>query len=207
MTGSLRAPWALVLAAGQARRFGRQKLAEPLGGKPLIHWTMSAIAKAHAAQFLDGVLVVVRADDDELKRALDPGLNLVSLPSGTTPILSDSLRAGIAALEALTVHPPAGALICLADQPALRADVITSLVMAWRASDALVLRPRYALDAGQPGHPVLVDRACWPMLENAEGDEGLGPLLRQRPELVHYVDVEGENPDVDRVEDLKRFGG
>jgi CTP:molybdopterin cytidylyltransferase MocA len=42
----------------------------------------------------------------------------------------------------------------------------------------------------------------WPEARNLSGDEGYGPILTGRPDLVEVVDVPGANPDVDRLEDL-----
>jgi len=88
----------------------------------------------------------------------------------------------------------------LGDQPSIRADVVRAVVDAARATDRPIVRPRYSGD-GAP-NPVLVRREAWPLAAGIDGDRGLGPLLAQRPDLVHELPVEGAIPDVDTPADL-----
>ena len=60
--------------------------------------------------------------------------------------------------------------------------------------------PRYS---GSPGNPVLLERAAWPLAEGLTGDAGMVQLIRSRPELVRYVDLDGANPDIDTRSDLE----
>ncbi|MEO8031808.1 MAG: nucleotidyltransferase family protein [Gemmatimonadota bacterium] len=202
MKSSSASPWALILAAGESRRFGSQKLLAPLHGRPLIGWTMAALETARARGLVGGVLVVVRAKDHELRQSLQPGVDRVVRPAGSAPALSDSLRAGIAALASRDTPVVPAVLICLADQPGLRPDVIAALVNDWRSGKGLVLRPRYADQPDEPGHPLLLDRSAWPMVETLQGDVGLGAALKGGDQPVHYVEVAGGNPDIDRPGDL-----
>jgi CTP:molybdopterin cytidylyltransferase MocA len=68
-----------------------------------------------------------------------------------------------------------------------------------------VVRPRYAERPDEPGHPLILDRTVWPLADAAAGDAGLGPILRQQPELMQYVDLPGANPDIDQPADLAAF--
>jgi len=68
------------------------------------------------------------------------------------------------------------------------------------AAAAIAFVPAYA-GGGSP-NPVLLLRAGWGLVGEASGDQGLGPLLRARPELTREVPVEGSNPDVDTPGDL-----
>ena len=53
-----------------------------------------------------------------------------------------------------------------------------------------------------PGHPVLIDRSLWPLVQQLEGDEGLGAVLRSGQVAVDLVPVDGRNPDIDTRADL-----
>jgi CTP:molybdopterin cytidylyltransferase MocA len=116
--------------------------------------------------------------------------------------LATSLRRGLAALAEFTAPPADGAVIVLADQPGLRAEVIARLVDAWRRTGRST-RPRYLAAPAEPGHPVLLDRAVWHLAERLVGDTGLGDLLRG--EAVASIDVAGANPDVDTPADLQQL--
>lgn len=199
------APYAIVLAAGAGSRFGGDKLLAPFRGKPLVAHTALAVAEAIAAGTLAGGVAVVPAGDTRLGWHFDTaGLSLVENPQAASGMAS-SLRRGIGALESSALDPPAGAaVIVLADQPLQRPETIARLVEAWRRHGGSV-RPRYRRHPDQPGHPVLLDRGLWAMLESLSGDEGFGAIFRQQPEAVTMIDLPGANPDMDRPGDLQQF--
>lgn len=199
-------PWAIVLAAGAGQRFGGQKLTADLGGSPLLNRVLAALTESRKRQDIAGVVVVVRAEDQQLAALAAESAEVVRLPATGPVELASSLRAGIAALEQPGRTPvPAGALICLADQPELRAEVIAAVVGHWRRNRAPAVRPRYLGAPDVPGHPLLLDRSLWSLAAEASGDAGLGPVLARRPGLVQTVDVPGRNPDIDTPADLAEF--
>jgi CTP:molybdopterin cytidylyltransferase MocA len=197
--------YAVVLAAGTGSRFGGDKLLAPLHGRPLVAHATAAVAEAIAAGILAGGIAVVPPGVTALTWHLAMvGLRLVTNEEAAAGIAS-SLRAGLIALETPSLMPPAGAaVVVLADQPLLRADVIARLVATWRASGRNV-RPRYALAPKVPGHPVLLDRALWPRARRLADDEGFGRLLAAEPGLLDVVDVPGANPDIDTPADLTQL--
>jgi CTP:molybdopterin cytidylyltransferase MocA len=196
------APYAVVLAAGAGSRFGGAKLLAPYRGKPLVTHAALAVAEAIAAGALAGGVAVLPPGDTRLPWLLDSaGLSLIENRDAASGIAS-SLRAGLRALTAPDLTPPAGAaVVVLADQPLQRAETIARLVEAWRRHGGSI-RPRYRLQPDEPGHPVLLDRGAWALAESLSGDEGFGSIFRQRPDAVTIVDLPGANPDVDRPEDL-----
>ena len=199
-------PWAIVLAAGASRRFGGHKLTANLDGVPLIDHVFTALAESRRRQDIAGVVLVIRAEDGELARLAGGDIETRRLPPEAPVELAASLRAGLAALEAPGRSPaPGAALICLADQPGLRADVIAAIVDYWRQGIGNAVRPRYAETPDLPGHPLLIDRSLWPLVAEATGDAGLGPVLARHPGLVRMVDVPGRNPDIDTPADLASF--
>jgi molybdenum cofactor cytidylyltransferase len=199
-------PWAILLAGGAGRRFGGQKLTADLGGTPMIGRVLAELAESRRREDIAGVIVVVRAGDLRLAELAAGGAEVVRLPVTAPVELAASLRAGIAALKEPGRRPvPAAVLICLADQPGLRADVIAALVTGWRRDGALAARPRYPDAPDVPGHPALLDRSLWPLADEASGDTGLGPVLARRPGLVTTIDVPGRNPDIDTPADLADY--
>lgn len=194
--------YALVLAAGRGRRFGGDKLLAPFRGATIIGHVTATLAQAMSGGLLTGGVAVVPVRARALLWPLDTaGLEVVENPDAGTGLAS-SLRIGLAALAHPDRHPaPTAALVVLADQPLLRLSVIEALVSAWRLAPG-TLRPRYAEQPGEPGHPVLLDRADWPLAEGLRGDQGLGALLAGHAG-VRLVEVPGANPDVDTAEDLR----
>jgi 2-C-methyl-D-erythritol 4-phosphate cytidylyltransferase len=116
--------WVIVVAAGSGRRFGGAKQYEPLAGRRVIDWSISA-----ARTVADGVVLVVspeRADDAE------PGVDAVVAGGDTR---SASVRAGLAVVpgdaEVVLVHDGA--------RPLAPPELFRSVVDAVRAgADAVV---------------------------------------------------------------------
>ena len=183
---------AVVLAAGRATRFGATKQVAQLSGRPLVG---HVVAAARAAAMVDGVLVVVGHDADEVAAAAtaDGPAELVVNPDHLTGQAS-SLRVGVAAAR----QRGAGAVVVLlADEPDVTPDAVDAVVGAVRAG-APASRARY--DDGA-GHPVAFAAPVFGRLLGLEGDRGARELLVELGAVE--VAVAGPRPrDVDRPEDL-----
>jgi CTP:molybdopterin cytidylyltransferase MocA len=195
--------YAVVLAAGRGSRFGGDKLLVPWRGQPLLAHTLAAVRAAVDAGSLVGGCVVVPAGHTELARLVrNARLDVVENPAAATG-LSSSLRLGIAWLErTVPADAPRAALIFLADQPLVRAEVVTKLTRVWDGGRAVAVRPRYAEAPDEPGHPLLVDDSLWAFAAPLTHDAGFGAALSARGIPVAAIDVPGRNPDVDTPADL-----
>jgi molybdenum cofactor cytidylyltransferase len=183
---------AIVLAAGASSRFGRPKALALLAGRPLLLHVLDVVRVVGLRE----VVVVLGRDGDQIERELRwQSERRVRNPNPDAG-LSSSLRIG---LENLTPASDA-ALILLGDQPLVRADVIARLLAGLVSAAKPIVLPRYAEGGGQ--NPLLIHRAAWSLAGEAKSDRGLGPVVRNHPELVVEVDVEGSNPDVDTPADL-----
>jgi molybdenum cofactor cytidylyltransferase len=183
---------AVVLAAGLSSRFGATKVLAPLGGRPVLQHVLDAVAASGVGE----TVVVLGTRADEVEGAIRwRGERRVRNPEPAAG-LSSSLRVGIGALS----PGVDAALIVLGDQPLVRAATIASLLPALESGDRAAAVPSY--DAGGGPNPVLLGRAAWPLAFETTGDRGLGPLLRDHPDIVREVPVAGTNPDVDTPGDL-----
>jgi CTP:molybdopterin cytidylyltransferase MocA len=180
----------VLLAAGAGRRYGRPKALVELDGEPLVRRGIRLLRDGGCAP----VYVVLGAGADELPDL--PGAVAVHHDRWRDG-LGSSLRRGLASLPATV---PA-AVVVLVDQPLL-SPVAVRRVRAAYAGGATVAVATYA---GRPGHPVLLARSTWPLLDRyAIGDRGARDLLRARPDLVVEVpcDDAGSPADVDTPADL-----
>lgn len=193
--------FALILAAGQGRRFGGDKLLAGLHGKPLLGHVLDWVVEARSTGHLAGGLAVIPAGNFAREQLLLDTKTEYVFNATPESGVADTLRIGLAALAARYPNAEA-ALVLQGDQPGLRSDVLGALLSGWRTGGRPVVRPRYAGDPGTPGHPVLIARPAWSRATELEGDTGFGPLLRQYPELVTVVDVPGTNPDINTPSDL-----
>lgn len=185
---------AVVLAAGFARRMGRQKLLLPLAGKPVVRWAVERVAP-HVDE-----VVVVTGEDDAAVRAALAGLT-VRFARNPRPQdgQGSSIAVGVAALKPWT----RAALVALGDQPRLPPAVVPALLEAFRRSGRPVVVPVYR---GTPAPPVLFGAAVFSELRALRGDRGARAVVDALPDRVARVDLDlPPPPDVDTPEDYARL--
>jgi len=134
---------AVVLAAGEARRFGTQKLVMPFGESTVIGSVVAALEGAGVAP----VIVVVGPDDGVSAALRGTSAHFVRNPDPARGMLS-SLQVGVSALPENVDR----FLLSLGDQPRLTAAGLTRLLRAHAKSGKGLARPTYR---GKRGHPVV----------------------------------------------------
>lgn len=178
---------AIVLAAGQATRFGRCKQLLRIGGKTLLAHVLDHLRTSKT----DEIVVILGAYADEI-RAEVPIAERIVLNPHFAQGMSTSIHAGLAAIDANAE----AALIVLGDQPFVRPGTIDCLIDAYRRTRATAIIPTYE---GVRGNPVLIDRALFDEMLTIRGDTG-GRAILGDPLLVP-VDDRGVLLDIDTTED------
>ena len=181
----------VVMASGLARRFGTQKLVEPLAGVPILERTLSALPD----DLLDVVVVTRSADVEELCDVI--GVRCVRHAGA---LQSDTVREGLKALPGV-----AGCLFVPGDQPLLTEASVRAVVADFQMHPGSIVRLGWR---GAPASPILWPSEELPSLAALEGDTGGSALLARRQELgvrVRVVEAarELEVQDVDTREDLE----
>ena len=140
---------AIIVAAGSGQRLGgTPKQFRLLGGKPVLRWSVEALARHPAVRRMR---VVIGKGQQELAAAALDGLDVGALVEGGAE-RADSVRAGLAQVEneAVLVHDAA--------RPFCPHDVIDRLVAALEfhegAAPVLAVSDTLAHSAGQLGAPV-----------------------------------------------------
>lgn len=184
----------IVLAAGFARRMGRQKLLLDLRGKPVVRWSVEAVLP-----HVGDVVVVTGLDDQGVRVALEGlAVRFVVNPRPQAG-QGSSIAVGMAALKPWTT----AVLIALGDQPRLPEGVIAGLLRERERSGKAIAAPVYR---GTQGTPVLFDGAVFGELAGLDGDAGARSVVQARPERVARVAVDAPMPlDVDTPEDYARL--
>ena len=185
----------ILLAAGQARRFGANKLLALLAdGRPVGQATADTLAGE-----VDRMVVVVGETDDRTAELFETAGYATVRCSDAALGMAHSLRCGVAATR------ESGAwLVMLADMPAVQAATLREIVARVRRGAQLVV-PRHA---GRDGHPVAFAAAFRAELEALTGDRGARPVLDRHAAAALYLDVDdpGVLLDIDTPADLARVG-
>jgi len=186
---------AIVLAAGQSRRMGVQKLLLPLGSKTVIAHVVDEVLRST----LGAVYVVVGCEATRITEALTGRrVTFVTNPDTEGDMLS-SVRCGLQAL------PPQckAAMVVLGDQPAITSALIDAMVRAFAETDKGILAPLYG---GKRGHPILFSvRYRDEILERYDAVGLRGLLHAHSDDLLELrVANPGVLSDMDRPEDYQR---
>lgn len=179
----------LILAAGAGARFAadQPKLLAPLGGRPLLE---HAIAAQTAVPELERVVVVLGAQADQVRAAVDFGrAEAVDCPDWADG-MSASLRCGACALAEVE-----RVIVTLGDAPDVSAALIRRFLDAPPGARAVY--------GGRPGHPVVLGPEQLSALATLDGDRGARGLLDGGLE-VECSDL-AAGRDVDTTEDLKEL--
>ncbi len=197
---------AVVLAAGQGRRFGGAKQLMPwpeAGGPPLV---VHVARQALACSNVSSTVVTHGAAAGDIAAALaDLPVRMAHVEDWEAG-QSRSVQVGLRALRDVVPHLQ-GALFLLADQPGVSPALLDALVQLHRETLAPVVAPRHA---GRRGNPVLFDAATFPEFERLSGDIGARPILQAHAAEIAWLDWPSPEvlQDIDTREDYEgRVGG
>jgi len=182
----------IMLAAGQGRRFGSNKLLHPLkDGIPLV---------LHAAQSMQAAmpdsLVVVNGQDCEMIKLLEcEGLNIV-LNHAADIGMGSSIACGVRASM-----QSQGWVIALADMPYIRASTVRAVAAGVQGRHS-ICAPCYG---ERRGHPVGFGSAYADALMNLSTDEGARHIIAANRGCLELLETEdrGVVTDIDCRDDLE----
>lgn len=181
----------MVLAAGEASRFGSAKQLVRVAGRPLLHNTVSrAVDVAGAA-----TIVVLGAYATELAPLLRHTPATIVINRDWREGIGSSIRTGVGRLPAACN----GVMVMLADQAAVTAEDLRRLVSAWKRQPEYVAA---ALYCGGVGAPAIFPRSRFGELAELRGDVGARKLLQRNPDRLVRVPMESAALDIDTPEDL-----
>ena len=200
---------AVVLAAGESRRMGRNKLLLPWGETTVLGQTLDNVraSAVHNVMVVTGhereqVEAVVRRQSPVFGASSD--LAVPSLPAINNADYAKGMLASVqTAIDAL---PPAidAILVVLGDQPMVGPETINRLLVAYAATPAGLIAP---ISGGRRGNPVLIDRRYFAELLALPADAAPRALLARYPDDVLAVPVADDAVlhDLDLPEQYARF--
>lgn len=187
---------AIVMAAGQSRRMGKQnKLLADFNGKPMVRH----VVEAAIASQLDKVIVVVGFEAELVKAALT-GLSCEFVENKNfADGMSTSLVRGISALSKDT----GAALVLLGDMPFVKREEINKML---GGRDQGLERITVATSSGKRGNPVLWPARFFEDLMRIEGDVGARHIIGAHADLVDEVEIgDAAGEDIDTPTALQHF--
>ena len=184
----------LVMAAGNASRFGENKLTARFDGQSLFSLALAAIPEGLFAR-----VTVVSQYPALLEEAARAGFDTI-LNDRPEDGISRTIRLGTQAMADC-----AGILYMVADQPLLRAGTVRRVVDAWQE------RPEYIAAAahnGNRGNPCLFPARFSPELCALEADRGGSSVIRRHENALLLVEAgERELFDCDTKQALEILKG
>ena len=172
----------VVLAAGNARRFGSNKLKAQVDGASLIRRALDAVPSGL-------VTVVVSQYPEILKLAGEYGFEAV-LNDQPGLGLSRSVRLGLEKLLDCD-----GVLFLVADQPWLKRDSAEALAALWAQNPGRIAAMAHG---GVRGNPCLFPARFYPELLELTGDRGGSTVIRRHEDALILLETDAlELADVD----------
>jgi len=173
---------AVVLAAGESKRMGEQKLLLPFHGRPMIEHVLEAAAewKPLVVAGREVAAYLAQREGVEVVRNDDPGRGMAH----SVVLANDAIR------------PDAALIVLLGDKPLVSPQIIERLCAS--CADADIAFPREP-HTGDPGHPVIFSpraRTKIPLLPDGDSLHALrdDPSLERREiaiaDLGAYFDID-----------------
>ena len=190
---------ALILAAGESRRMGKQnKLLLPVGDEALLVKLVTSVCDSDVGQ----VLVVIGHEAKKIRRELNElPLNFVYNPNFSEG-MTTSIKYGVKAVS----HECDGLLICLGDMPFINTSDINKLIHAYvknriKGKDLIVV----PVFKRQRGNPVLFSIEFRNDILEHKKESGCKEVIMKNSDSVMEIEMDDEKMllDVDTMEDYQ----
>lgn len=192
----------ILMAAGNSRRFGSNKLLYKWRGKKLYRYMLDALLEA--AKELPEVRIRVVTQYEEILKTVEE-LAEKGTPVFLTGVYSPESVRGLSytirkALDFEAADPPEAFAFFTADTPELASSDIRGFLKAFLASG----RPVACVRSGETyGNPAVFSWKYAPLFQALTGDQGGKKVLNQLLDDCFFYELpEGSRRDIDTPEDL-----
>ena len=180
----------VILASGEGRRFGSNKLMADFLGQPMITRILDATEQLFSRR------VVVTRHQAVAKLCAEKNIPVIL---HDLPHRSDTVRLGLEAMGDAD-----RCMFCPGDQPLLSRDTIAALLLSAAGDPESIWRPSHG---GTPGAPVLFPRWAFDELLTLPEGKGGGFLAKRYPHRCRMTEVSDSNElaDADTPEILEQL--
>lgn len=178
----------ILLAAGNSRRFGGNKLLYEWKGRPLFFYTLERYRRI-------GDQRIVVTCYPRIAAAAD-GFQVVHNPDSSLGI-SHSLQLGLMAAPESDAY-----LFGVCDQPNMKESTVRQFIGGYAGCEKGI---GCCSHKGVPGNPVIFSHSYIPELMSLRGDRGGRQILKRHPDDVWYYEVKApaELADIDMREEIE----
>ncbi len=171
---------AIILAAGESRRMGALKPLLRIGE----HTALQIIVRTLENAGVDRVHVVVGFRAEFIIEHSRAEANFVRNEDYKKGQFS-SLQTGIKALS----RECKAALVCLVDQPHVRANWIRRIIRGYEQQNACIVRPSFG---GKSGHPVLYSHRLFEEIVNMPPSATAKELMQKYLSCTAFVEIDSD---------------
>jgi molybdenum cofactor cytidylyltransferase len=190
---SVNSLYAVVLAAGEASRFGSTKQLAKFAGEPLAARAIRTVESVCGSRSL----LVTGNDWRKVSATCEPLQGFMILNPRFEEGLASSLAQGVRSVCGVAD----GVLLMLADQPLITTEHLESLARTWDSSPESICASSYA---GTIGPPVIFPSRYFPDLMELRGDRGAKTVIDMNRDQVVTIQFEDAAVDIDCPDDLDR---
>ena len=191
---------AVILAAGESRRIGKQnKLLLPVGGEAMLVKLATSVCASDVGQ----VLVIIGHEAEKIRRELNElPLDFVYNPNFREG-MTTSIKYGVKEVS----HECDGLLICLGDMPFINTSEINKLIHAYAKNRTkgqnLIVVPVFKR---QLGNPVLFSIEFRNDILEHKKESGCKEVIMNNSKSVKEIEMDDDSMllDVDTLEDYQR---
>lgn len=181
---------AILLAAGQASRFGSAKQLALIDGQTLLNRTIEQYAQSS----IDSLLVVLGAQYQRIADSISSDVHIVHCQQWQLG-MSESIESGLNCINQDSTH----AIIGLADQINLKCAHIDQLIKLSKANPKNIIAAKYNDILGSPA---IFPQRYFSDLQKLCGDKGARALLQQNSGSVVSYNCPELACDIDSRQDL-----
>lgn len=183
----------VILAAGESRRMGKNKLLLEVEGKRVIEWTVDSFRG-----IADNIVVVLGHRPEDMTPALKELGVRWTVNENHEEGMASSFKRGLVELRNC-----GAAFLALGDQPFVDRDFLKKAIDVWKKRHAKIVSPVYE---GKKGHPVLFDRSLFGEILSLGRHETIRDVIHRHVDELHLVKAgKWSIMDMDAPEDLVKF--